>query len=96
MPDVPKIQLTGIKKSFGEKHVLRGLDLSVNKAESVVVIGLVTGHGVILGLQHTDMVLLLLTLGVSVVTFASGRANVMQGAVHLLLFSAYLMLLFER
>src|ERR1700722_20899892 len=35
----PKIHLTGVKKSFGGKHVLRGLDLSLNKAESVVVIG---------------------------------------------------------
>lgn len=34
-----KIQLTGVQKSFGDKHVLRGLDLSVGKAESVVVIG---------------------------------------------------------
>ena len=36
---VPKIQLSGVKKSFGEKHVLRGIDLAVGKAESVVIIG---------------------------------------------------------
>jgi phospholipid/cholesterol/gamma-HCH transport system ATP-binding protein len=36
---IPKIQLTDVKKSFGDKHVLRGLDLTVGKAESVVVIG---------------------------------------------------------
>ncbi len=36
---VPKIQIHGLKKSFGDKHVLRGLDLSIGKAESVVVIG---------------------------------------------------------
>ncbi|MDX2027764.1 MAG: ABC transporter ATP-binding protein [Alphaproteobacteria bacterium] len=35
----PKIELSGVKKSFGEKHVLRGLDLVVNKGESVVIIG---------------------------------------------------------
>ena len=39
MTDVPKIQLTGVKKSFGDKHVLRGVDLTIGKAESVVVIG---------------------------------------------------------
>src|ERR1700733_10025441 len=40
MSDIyPKIRLSGVKKSFGSKHVLRGLDLSINKAESVVVIG---------------------------------------------------------
>lgn len=37
--NVPKIQLTGVKKSFGEKHVLRGVDLSIGKAESLVIIG---------------------------------------------------------
>jgi Ca2+:H+ antiporter len=63
---------------------------------AVLVIGLVTGRSVVLGLGHTDFVLLLLTLAVSVVTFASGRSNVMQGAVHLLLFAAYLLLMFER
>ena len=35
----PKIELTGVYKSFGEKSVLRNLNLSVAKSESVVVIG---------------------------------------------------------
>ena len=35
----PKIELSGVKKSFGDKHVLRDLTLSVGKAESVVIIG---------------------------------------------------------
>jgi phospholipid/cholesterol/gamma-HCH transport system ATP-binding protein len=39
MAEIPKIKLTGVKKSFGDKHVLRGLDLTVNKGESVVIIG---------------------------------------------------------
>ena len=48
-----------------------------------------------LGVQHSDQVLLPLTLGVSIVTFASGRTNILQGAVHALLFVAYLVLLFQ-
>jgi phospholipid/cholesterol/gamma-HCH transport system ATP-binding protein len=36
---MPKIELQGVIKSFGEKKVLRGLDLSIGQAESVVVIG---------------------------------------------------------
>jgi Ca2+:H+ antiporter len=39
--------------------------------------------------------MLLLTLAVSIVTFASGRTNVMQGAVHLILFAAYLLLIVQ-
>ena len=39
----PKIRLRGVHKSFGEKHVLNGVDLDVGVRESVVVIG---GSGV--------------------------------------------------
>ena len=54
-----------------------------------------TGREITLGVEHTDMVLLLLTLAVSVVTFASGRTNVIQGAVHLILFAVYLLLIVQ-
>jgi len=37
--------------------------------------------------------LLVLTLLVSMLTFASGRTNVLQGAVHMMLFLSYLMLI---
>lgn len=62
---------------------------------SMMVISHVTGRKLVLGLEHSDVVLLPLTLGVSIVTFASGRTNILQGAVHLLLFAAYLMLVFQ-
>jgi phospholipid/cholesterol/gamma-HCH transport system ATP-binding protein len=39
MAVIPKIDLSGVMKSFDEKHVLRGIDLSVGKGESVVIIG---------------------------------------------------------
>ena len=55
-----------------------------------------TSRTIILGLDAVDMTLLLLTLGVSTLTFASARTNVLQGAVHLLLFLAYFMLIFEK
>jgi len=35
----PKIRIRGLKKSFGSKHILRGIDLDVGIGESVVVIG---------------------------------------------------------
>ena len=34
-----KIQLSDVRKSFGKKHILRGLDLKVKKGESLVIIG---------------------------------------------------------
>lgn len=36
---MPKIALSGVTKAFGEKHVLRGIDLEVAKGESMVIIG---------------------------------------------------------
>ncbi len=63
---------------------------------AVLVIGFITEQHVILGLDPVDIILLTLTLGLSTLTFASARTNVLLGAVHLLLFFAYLMLVFEK
>ncbi len=54
-----------------------------------------TNHPIVLGVEHGNMILLLLTLGVSILTFASGRTNVLQGIVHLLLFLTFLLLLVQ-
>lgn len=62
---------------------------------AVLIVGFITGRTVELGLGAVDMVLLLLTLVVSIVNFTSGRTNVMQGAIHLLLFIAYVVLMFD-
>ena len=70
--------------------VLATLSLTI---PSVVIIGLLHGTNVILGLDHVETVILALTLIVSMLTFASGRTNVLQGAVHVMLFLAYLMLI---
>ena len=63
---------------------------------AVLIIGLLTERTIVLGLDAANTVLLLLTLVVSMLTFALARTNVLLGAVHLLLFVAYLMLIFDR
>jgi Ca2+:H+ antiporter len=63
---------------------------------AVIIIGFITGRILILGLGATDSILLLLTLMVSMLTFALERTNVLLGVVHLLLFLAYLMLIFAN
>jgi Ca2+:H+ antiporter len=73
--------------------VLASISLTIPAA---LTIGFVTGHTISLGLGNVDMILLVLTLAVSTLTFASARTNVLLGAVHLLLFLAYLMLIFEK
>lgn len=38
-PSTAKIEMRDVKKSFGAKHVLNGINLTVNKGESLVIIG---------------------------------------------------------
>lgn len=59
MTQPPKIAVSGVKKSFGPKKVLNGIDLQVNAGESLVIIGgSGTGKSVllkcILGLLEPD------------------------------------------
>ncbi len=63
---------------------------------AVLIIGFVTERTIVLGLDPANIILLLLTLVVSMLTFALERTNMLLGAVHLLLFLAYLMLLVEH
>lgn len=62
---------------------------------AILAISLVIGHPVTLGLDNVSIVLLVLTLVISTMTFGGARTNVLQGAVHLVLFLAYLLLIFS-
>lgn len=62
---------------------------------AVLIIGLMTGKTVYLGLSTVNTILLLLLLAVSTITFSNNRTNALLGAIHLLIFLAYLMLMFE-
>ena len=73
--------------------VLASIGLTI---PAVLTIGMITGKTVMLGLQPPDMILLVLTLALCALTFTSNRTNVLLGAVHLLLFLAYVMLIFEH
>jgi Ca2+:H+ antiporter len=48
----------------------------------------------VLGLEPADMAMLVLTFLVSAFTLGTGRTYMMQGAVHLVLFAAFLFLAF--
>ncbi len=61
---------------------------------AVLTIGLITNRSVALGVEGGNFPLLLLTLAVSVVTFSSGRTNILQGCIHLLLSAVFLLLIF--
>jgi Ca2+:H+ antiporter len=84
-------------------HLQRAVNISLGSAlatigltvPTMVAVSVASGRPILLGVQGVDLVMLVLTLVVSVVTFASGRTNVLQGLVHLLLFAAYLLLMVQ-
>ena len=72
--------------------VLSSIGLTV---PSMLAISYWSRHEVFLGLKSADDILLAVTLAVCVVTFASGRTNILQGIVHIMLFGAFVMLIFQ-
>lgn len=93
--------LAGIKAAMGNRvqrsvnilhgSVLASIGLTI---PAVLLIGMITHRPVTLGLDGGNLPLLLLTLAASVVTFGSGRTNVLQGCIHLLLFAVFVLLIF--
>jgi len=71
--------------------VLASIGLTI---PSVLIIGLVAQRPIVLGVEGGNLPLLVLTLGVSVVTFGSGKTNILQGCIHLVLFAVFLLLIF--
>ena len=63
---------------------------------AVLLFGLLAHKKIVLGLDSVDTTMLSLTLVLSTMTFSNSRTNVLLGAVHLLLFFAYLLLVFQR
>lgn len=62
---------------------------------AVLLISVFTGESIVLGLESTEMTLLFLTLFVSMLNFSGGKSNIMHGALHILLFLIYLLLIFD-
>jgi Ca2+:H+ antiporter len=58
---------------------------------TVAVVSLVFDQQITLGVSPTSMTLLVLTLYISALTFSTGRTTVLQGAVHLVIFAAFLL-----
>jgi Ca2+:H+ antiporter len=79
---------TSMNLAIGSALASIGLTIPVVAAASVVL-----GIPLVLGLDEPkDIVMLALTFVVSAVTLATGRTHMMQGAVHLVMFAAFLFL----
>ncbi len=62
----------------------------------VIAVSLATERRLVLGLDAAETVMLVLTLVTATLTFSLPRTNILLGCVHLLLFGAYFMLLFDQ
>ncbi len=93
----------GAVRSAMANHLQRSINICLGSLLATIgltiplmlLVSHLLGSPIYLGLQNTSFMMLLLTLILCVVTFASGRTNVLQGAVHMLLFVAYVLLIFE-
>jgi Ca2+:H+ antiporter len=61
---------------------------------AVAVTNIVLDKQIEIGLSSRDALLLALTLFLSVLTFASGRSNILAGLIHLVVFATFLFLIF--
>ncbi|WP_336511692.1 hypothetical protein [Candidatus Accumulibacter phosphatis] len=90
-------------KSALDNQLQRTMNIALGSALStigltipaILAISLFTGKTVELGLENAEACLLLITLPVSVVNIQSGRTNMLQGVVHLVLFLTYVVLIFD-
>ena len=93
MSAIKAAQRNQLQRSVNLLHgsVLATIGLTI---PAVLIVGMVTDRPVALGVEGANLPLLVLTLGVSVVTFGSGKTNILQGCIHLLLFAVFLLLIF--
>jgi Ca2+:H+ antiporter len=80
---------TSMNLALGSALASIGLTIPV-----VALVSTLLGMPLQLGLGPKDLVLLLLTFAVGTITLGTGRTNVMQGAVHLVIFAAFVFLAF--
>lgn len=61
---------------------------------AMVAVSAIVGRPLVLGIDPEDRIQLLLVLVLSIVSFGTGRTNLLNGVVHLVLFAIYVMTLF--
>ncbi|MES2496846.1 MAG: calcium:proton antiporter [Pseudomonadota bacterium] len=90
-------------RAVAANQLTRAINLCLGAAAStlgltvpaVLLIGLISGQPVILGLSAANMILLATTLVLNGITFSGSRTTMLEGAVHLSLFSVFLILVFS-
>ena len=89
-------------KAARDDNLQKSLNLALGS--SIATIGLtipamavanaIFGKHMVLGLEARDVTLVVTTLAASILTFGTGRTNVLFGFVHLVLFAVFIFLVF--
>src|SRR5271165_3011798 len=90
--------LAAVKSALGNR-LQNSINLALGSAiasigltiPTVAVVSLALNQRIALGISPTDMTLLVLTLYIGALTLGTGRTTVLQGAVHLVIFAAFLL-----
>jgi Ca2+:H+ antiporter len=90
-------------RAVARNDLQRAINLCLGAATStvgltvpvVLAIGVFTKQTVILGLKPTEMTLLAVTLVLSTLTFSNRRTTLLEGAVHMVVFLIYIVLVFN-
>ena len=90
-------------EAAAKNHLQRSVNVCLGSAlatisltvPAVILIATFSGLHIELGLDSSEIVILLLTLVISVLTFGAVRTNMLQGAVHLVIFFVYIILIFQ-
>ena len=93
--------LAAIRASM-RNELQRGLNIALGSACATIgmtipaigLVSIITGKSLTLGLDSADTVLLVLALGISIVSFGTGQTTMLTGLVHLVVFVAYVLLVF--
>jgi len=90
-------------KAASANHLQRAVNICLGSAlatisltvPAVLGIAMLTGTHIVLGLEMAELVLLILTLVIGILTFSGPRTNVLQGIVLLTIFFIYVVLIFD-
>lgn len=90
-------EFTAALRAARQDKLQKSLNLALGSAcatigltiPAVAVLSIIYGAPLVLGLDAKDSIILLVTVAVALLTFGTGRTNLLYGLVHLVLFATY-------
>jgi Ca2+:H+ antiporter len=90
-------EFTAAVKAARADKLQKSLNLALGSAcatigltiPAVAILSIVSGARLELGLDQKDSIILLVTIAVALLTFGTGRTNILYGLIHIVLFATY-------